>query len=196
MFRIKCINNILPTKDICYMRNPKLYKSRKCIACFREDETLYHIANCEIYQKIWKNLEEETLYLTSLEALTKLDLSLEEGSLRKALYDENPEDKLHIRKMHLRGLINKKQQADISKIARSKSKANRVLTSFIELFWSCFYERLWKFRCEVMIEWEKQNNITTKEKRRKKIRAKRKEIKENIAPLNEVRESKKEKEIL
>ncbi len=194
MFRIKCINNILPTKDICYLRNPILYKSQKCIACFREDETLYHIADCEIYQKIWKNLEEETLHLTSLEALTKLDLSLEEGSLRKALYGENPEEKLHIRKMHLRGLTNKKQQADISKIARSKSKANRVLTSFIELFWSCFYKRLWKFRCEVMIEWEKQNNITTKEKKGKKIRAKRKENKENITPSNEVRESKKEKE--
>ena len=142
MFRIKCINNILPTKDICYLRNPILYKSRKCIACFREDETLYHIADCEIYQKIWKNLEEETLHLTSLEALTKLDLSLEEGSLRKALYGENPEEKLHIRKMHLRGLTNKKQQADISKIAQSKSKANRVLTSFIELFWLCFYKHL------------------------------------------------------
>ena len=41
---------------------------------------------------------------------------------------------------------------------------------------------------------EKQNNITTKEKREKKIRAKRKENKENITPSNEVRESKKEKE--
>ena len=45
-----------------------------------------------------------------------------------------------------------------------------------------------------MIEWEKQNNITTKEKREKKIRAKRKENKENITPSNEVRELKKEKE--
>ena len=45
-----------------------------------------------------------------------------------------------------------------------------------------------------MIEWEKQNNFTTKEKRGKKIRAKRKENKENITPSNEVRESKKEKE--
>ena len=116
------------------MRNPKLYKSRKCIACFREDKTLYYIANCEIYQKIWKNLEEETLHLTSLEALTKLDLLLEEGSLRKALYGENPEEKLHIRKMHLRDLTNKKQQADISKIVQSKNKASRILVSFIEHF--------------------------------------------------------------
>ena len=45
-----------------------------------------------------------------------------------------------------------------------------------------------------MIEQEKQNNITTKKKKGKKIRVKRKENKENITPLNEIRESKKEKE--
>ena len=27
IFCIKCINKILPTKDICYLRNPRLYKS-------------------------------------------------------------------------------------------------------------------------------------------------------------------------
>ena len=45
-----------------------------------------------------------------------------------------------------------------------------------------------------MIKQEKQNNIIIKEKKRKKIRAKRKENKENITLSNEVRESKKEKE--
>ena len=86
MFHIKCVNKILPTKDICYLRNPKLYKSRKCIACFREDETFHHLAECEIYQKIWKNLEEEAIQLTGLEARTKLDLSLDENSLKEAIY--------------------------------------------------------------------------------------------------------------
>ena len=27
IFHIKCINKILPTKDICYLRNSRLYKS-------------------------------------------------------------------------------------------------------------------------------------------------------------------------
>ncbi|CAG8568710.1 5629_t:CDS:1, partial [Scutellospora calospora] len=49
--------------------------------------------------------------------LTKLDLSLENNALRKALYGEDPEEKMHRRKMHLRGLTNKKQYADICKIA-------------------------------------------------------------------------------
>ena len=126
--------------------------------------------------------------------LTKLDLSLEDNALREALYGENSEEKMHIRKMHLRGLTNKKQHADICKIAKSKSKANKVLIIFIEQFWSCFYERLWKFRCEVMVEWEKEHNITTKEKKRKKIKKKGKANKENVSPIDETKESKKEKE--
>ncbi len=76
IFCIKCINKILPTKDICYLRNPKLYKSQRCIACFREDETFYHLADCEIYEKIWRNLEKEAIQLTGSEALKKLNLRL------------------------------------------------------------------------------------------------------------------------
>ena len=84
MFRIKCIIKILLTKDICYLKNPRLYKSRKCIACFREDETFYHLADCEIYEKIWRNLEKEAIQLTDSEALKKLNLRLNENSLEES----------------------------------------------------------------------------------------------------------------
>ncbi|CAG8549274.1 5912_t:CDS:1, partial [Scutellospora calospora] len=46
-----------------------------------------------------------------------LNLSLEDDVLKKALYSENPEEKIYIRKIHFRGLTNKKQHADICKIA-------------------------------------------------------------------------------
>src|SRR5438132_3067812 len=173
IFCIKCVNKILPTKDICYLRNPKLYKSRKCIACFREDETSHHLAECEIYQKIWKNLEEEAIQLTGLEARTKLDLSLDENSLKEAIYGIKSEEKSYNRKMHLRGFTNIKQLTSLSRVTQSKNKASKVLASFTKYFWKCFYERLWKFRCEVMVEWEKENNITAKEKKKKKKRSKK-----------------------
>ena len=152
MFRIKCINKILPTKDICYLRNPRLYKSRKCIACFREDETFYHLAECEIYQRIWEKLEEEAIQLTSLEVLTKLDLVLSENSLKEVTYGTGLDEKQHNRKMHLRGLTSIKQLTSLSKVMQSKKKASRVLGYFIKHFWECFFERLWKFRCEVMVD--------------------------------------------
>jgi ribonuclease HI len=195
IFRIKCINNILPTKEICFQRNPKLYKSQRCIACYKENETFYHIAECEVYQKIWKNLEEETLQLTRLKVLSKLDILLEEKPLNEALYGKDYEAKMHNRKLHLRGFTNIRQLTDISKITGSKKKASRVLNIFTENFWECFHERLWKFRCEVMVEWEKENNISTKEKRKKvKVRRKKNENKENSNTVNVGNERKKAKE--
>ena len=134
IFRIKCINNILPTKDVCYQRNSKLYKSQKCIACYRDDESLYHIAECEIYQKIWDNLEKEAIQLTKLEASTKLSLAISETLLREAIYSKDTSTKINYRKILLRGFTNNKQQKEVFKTTRSKNKVNKVLTSFIEHF--------------------------------------------------------------
>ena len=193
MFRIKCINKILPTKDICYLRNPKLYKSRKCIACFREDETFYHLAECEIYQRIWEKLEEEAIQLTSLEVLTKLDLVLSVNSLKEVTYGIGLDEKQHNRKMYLRRLTSIKQLTSLSKVIQSKKKASRVLGYFIKHFWECFFEHLQKFRYEVMVDWEKENNITVKEKKKKQNK-KRNENKENIQLCDVEKEGIKEKE--
>ena len=193
MFRIKCINKILPTKDICYLRNSRLYKSRKCIACFREDKTFYYLAECEIYQRIWKKLEEEAIQLTGLEVLTKLDLVLSENSLKEVTYGTGLDEKKHNRKMHLRGLTSIKQLTSLSKVIQSKKKASRVLGYFIKHFQEYFFERLWKFRCEVIVDWEKENNITVKEKKKKQNK-RRNENKENIQPFDIEKEGIKEKE--
>ena len=58
MFRIKCLNKLLPTKDLCFQRNPVAYKSKTCIACYAEIESLEHLAECQIYQRIWNRVEE------------------------------------------------------------------------------------------------------------------------------------------
>ena len=136
IFRIKCINNILPTKDICFQRNPKLYKSPRCIACFKYDETLYHIAECEIYQKIWKNLEEEAIQLTGLEVLSRHDISLNTNLLKEAIFGKQRNTNLYNRRLLLRGFTNIKQQKEITKITGSKRKANLILINFIDCFWN------------------------------------------------------------
>jgi hypothetical protein len=195
IFRIKCINNILPTKDICFQRKPKLYENSRCIACFKADESLYHIAECEVYQRIWKNLEEEALQLTRLDALTKLDILLDENLFREAVYDKEINTSLYNRKMHLRGLTNISQQKEVTKLTSSKKKTSKVLVSFIEHFWECFYKCLWKFRCEVMINWEKENNISAKEKKKKAKKKKAEANKENTQCSVTEKETRKEKDI-
>ena len=134
LFRIKCINSILLTKDICFLRNPTLYKNQRCIACLRNDESLYHIAEYEIYVKIWKNLEEEALQLTGLQTITKLEFALEDKSLRNAIFGNELNSHIQNRKMLLRGLTSIKQQREVMKLTSSKKKANKVLTIFLEQF--------------------------------------------------------------
>ena len=57
MFRIKCINKLLPTKDIYYQRSSAMYKSKTCIVCIAGEESLEYLADCQIYQKIWERIE-------------------------------------------------------------------------------------------------------------------------------------------
>jgi len=52
MFRIKCINKLLVTKNLCFQRDLVLYKSKTCIACYAKEESLKHLADCQIYLKI------------------------------------------------------------------------------------------------------------------------------------------------
>ena len=58
MFRIKCLNKLLPTKDICFQRNSSVYKSKTCIACYVSEKTLEHIAEYQMYQRIWERIED------------------------------------------------------------------------------------------------------------------------------------------
>ena len=59
VFRIKYLNEALPTMDKLNQRNPELYETNICIACIEEAETQDHLATCTIYQNIWSRLESE-----------------------------------------------------------------------------------------------------------------------------------------
>ncbi|CAG8695344.1 3897_t:CDS:1, partial [Scutellospora calospora] len=57
----------------------------------------------------------KVIQLTSLEALTKLDLILSEVSLKETIYDAELEEKLRNRKIYLRGSTSIKQLTSLSK---------------------------------------------------------------------------------
>src|SRR5439155_26620917 len=123
---------------------------------------------------IWKNLEEEAIQLMELEVLAQHNISLNTNLLKEAIFRKQRNTNLYNRRLLLRGFTNIKQQKEITKITSSKRKANVILVNFIEYFWNCFYEQLWKFRCEVIVEWEKKNKILGKEKKKKQKRKKAK----------------------
>ena len=49
IFRIKYINKLLLTKDLCIQKNSRLYKNKTCIVYFAKEESLEHIAEYQIY---------------------------------------------------------------------------------------------------------------------------------------------------
>ncbi|CAG8729139.1 16086_t:CDS:2, partial [Cetraspora pellucida] len=67
-------------------------------------------------------LEKETIQLTRLEVLIKLDISLNETPLKEVIYNIEAEEKLHNWKMHLKELTSIKQLTSLSRIMQSKKK--------------------------------------------------------------------------
>src|SRR6266480_264624 len=142
VFRIKCLNKLLPTRDICYQRRPKLYKGETCVACCTTKETFSHLAECIIYQRIWTHIEDIILEELGLKILEEWNLSISNQSLSKVLLGTEPAKKLKRRILHLRGVTSKKRIKEMKEILGSSSKANRAISWFIDIFWFNFFQRL------------------------------------------------------
>jgi ribonuclease HI len=168
IFRIKCLNKLLPTRDICYQRNPKLYETKTCVACYVAEETFSYLAECEMYQRIWKHTEEIIIQELTLQVLEEWNMYGVSDNLKKIFLGIGLENKTQRRKLHLRGFTNKQRVKELKELLGSNTKANKVTSWFIDLFWTNFYEKVWKFRCEVMAEWEKKNEISLRKKKRRK----------------------------
>ena len=59
IFRVKYLNDLLPTMYELNRRKPKVYKTNTCIICFDEKETAEHLVSCTELQDIWKIIEEK-----------------------------------------------------------------------------------------------------------------------------------------
>jgi len=150
-----------------------MYKSKTCIACFAKEESLEHLAECCIYQKIWEKIEGIILEELDLRLNKKWNLTNTSQRLKAILLGTNTKDKLDKRKLLIRGLTSISLIAEVKEVMESGSKASKVICWFIEIFWSNFFEKLWKFHCEMMIEREKRNGITCSLKK-KRLKQKRK----------------------
>ncbi len=181
MFRIKCLNKLLPTKDICYQRNPTLYQTKTCVACIAKVESLEHLADCQIYQKIWEKVERMIIEELEYKLSSKWEVRISMQSLYNVFLGPSKETQLQRRKLHIRGLTNTSLVSETKDLLGSASKANKAICWFTEIFWSNFFEKIWKFRCEVMTDWEKRNNIDIKKKRKKTNSQKENKAKKNKA---------------
>ena len=127
IFRIKCLNKLLPTKDLCFQRNPRLYKSKTCVACFAKEESLEHIAECQIYQKIWEKIEGFIIEELSLKLDDKWKVSISEQTLKEIFIGRDIADICSRRKLYIRGLTSNHLITEVKNILRSSSKTSKAI---------------------------------------------------------------------
>ena len=170
VFRIKCMNKLLPTKDLLYRRSPSLYKDDRCIACFKETETQDHIATCEIYENIWLKAETEVAETILSKIKEKKNIKSQDKQIwQNALFGTQKNDKHLARKCLIRGIISQEISNRITIELSDKTKTeNTIKLLLVKFFWKAFFERIWCFRCEVINEWETRNQITAQQKKGKR----------------------------
>ena len=59
LFKIKCIENLLPTVEILNSRKPQLYKNSLYKRCAKEKETISHLITCEKTNIVFRKIEKE-----------------------------------------------------------------------------------------------------------------------------------------
>src|SRR5437868_4710530 len=131
MFRIKCINKLLLTKDICYQRSLAIYKSKTCIACIVGEESLEHLADCQIYQKIWERIEEFVMEALEARLYDKWKVTNIGQELRRSLLGTSIEAKQSKRRLHIRGLTSIRLLEEIQEILKSRAKVKKTVCWFI-----------------------------------------------------------------
>lgn len=183
VFRIKCINRLLPTLDKRHLQQPDLYQTITCPRCNNETETIEHLANCHADNLLWEEVEDKIRekLQKSLAKFAKRQQAIE---IEKALLPRTKADKIKRRQDLVRGVTRQELVREIQSKGISHRKTKQVLVTFLDLWLEEFQRTIWQNRCKSIIEWEKTKGITKKQKYKKKERKKPKEKKNGISQEN------------
>jgi ribonuclease HI/uncharacterized protein YlaI len=169
-FRIKTWLRELPTINKLHERKPTIYKDNKCKICSRNIDIDLHPLTCGINIQHLRN--KYTTYLTEeCAARTNGNTQKEKINLKWKNTQIFTEHKDTTKPWHktewldiLRGVITHKLVKTAEQITGNKSMAKEAILKATERFWTAKY-KVWKFRCDIVIQWEKEQNITKKMKK-------------------------------
>src|SRR5437868_141161 len=175
LFKIKCIENLLPTVKILNSRKPHLYKNSYCKRCSKENETISHLVTCEKAYLALEKIEKEAWKQLYEDKRKEKDWNL--INLQQ-VFQSDYEKKLQKRKEWLRGILH---EEDAEKI-KAELGSERMMIKFWSLFWHIWmelvYKEIWKKRCKDTEAWEKKESISKKEKFSQKEKGKKRSRKE------------------
>lgn len=191
-FNVKKLMNELPILETLKIRRPDLYNEHlKCIRCNEENEDLEHLWNCKAVSNdmlmigiksrrfLEKILQKEKYRDYLIDALFKYTILKKELSLfntkeNTEYYRKNKDTRFSNTYIWdgngsldtlMRGWIPSDLYHIMAKYITKKRKIEKYLISWLVKLNKWFHDRIWIPRNEKMIEWEKEQNITTKDKR-------------------------------
>ena len=179
---MKLLKEEPPVMTRRFQHQPHIYKNPKCVLCGRYEENNLHVFECKrnnndsVYKPIIKHYEKLIEYLTDKTYEKTKDINRKTiNTMLKSIselylwnIDDQDQRTFHHVNLYdvIRGLIPHSLINKVAKTLRSKIKAREAIFEGICKFKEYLHE-YWKERCERVIEWELQNNITNKVKKRK-----------------------------
>jgi len=176
-FAWKLLNDELPTFNNLHKRNPDSYTSEVCPNCQLDIENNIHIFICR-KQNTDNSLEEIVQYFNTI-IIHEVANSCQDKSKMKqfkenlkqftngfTLTDQRLMEYDFISFLDIIvGLIPNSLSSLISSVIHSKTEKEALIIRVIHKFKDQLYS-IWKQRCEQILVWEKEHNITKKDKKK------------------------------
>ncbi|RHZ77569.1 hypothetical protein Glove_176g58 [Diversispora epigaea] len=170
----------LPSITKRHLHRPDLYENAECILCDKAEEDNLHIFTCKregdedpikdliikfkiiLREKILKNKPQtkELLIQNGLNTVTCLNYYGE------ADYESTKHSPYFAFFEIIKGYIPDILTNKITEICKDKRMAVRIIMETFDDF-QTILKNIWKERCEKVIEWEKENGITIRAKKKK-----------------------------
>jgi ribonuclease HI len=178
-FRVKLMNNELPTLHNLQTRRPDIYKDATCLTCGNREENTEHIFDCPALLstrlQIWKEVKEKTVskFKEISKKGNKNDRKDHPTGLIQLInqwetqFSNSSQDLIN---MCLGLFDEEKKQTWINKAKEDglKNAEGQILLDLLSCkLLKLFRKKIWIPRCERTIAWEKTQNINFRLKRRK-----------------------------
>jgi hypothetical protein len=167
--RLKLLLEEIPTIQHMIKRRPDLYKNWKCPMCNKEKETFNHVFLCRQQRirmsQIIELAKNELIYIMTEEidkSLSKSDINID---IDKIWYNEYSKDEITFIDI-IKGIVPK----SLSECIKLYIKKDEDIQQILELFYhriQDYWKMVWEIRCDKLIFKEKEEGITSQEKKKK-----------------------------
>ncbi|RHZ56496.1 hypothetical protein Glove_401g2 [Diversispora epigaea] len=175
-FNIKILNDELPVLRNLHIRKPEIYKSDLCIICKQKKEDTLHPFECKDYNAIIRRKVIQHLAILGINhgsSKTKKDIVTTFQKERFLKIDEGRQIRGTIESDHfsfidmIRGLTYKYMKNKIkTAIISDSEKVNKIQEQLFN-FLRNVMKLKWAERCNVILKWEKENEISGTDKKEK-----------------------------